>query len=254
MRSDFHSSDFDRPLIPLTLGVFDLIAEIKERSPAEGSLVAPGENRAKRARLYAEAGAAAISVLTEPTRFGGSLSHLTEVVAALSSSPVPVMQKDFFVDPRQIQEARAAGASGVLLIVALQDDRQLDGMLDCAFEHSLFVLLESFDEADLARTARLLQVERYAGYAATGQLLIGINTRNLRTLAVEPGRLEALAPLLPEHAICVAESGLQDAADARAVAALGYRMALVGTSLMRAPDPAALVSRMLLAGRERLAG
>lgn len=251
--ADFRSSDFDLPVVPLTLDRFDLIAEIKERSPSEGALSSRAIDRSERCRQYAKGGAAAISVLTEPLSFGGSLEHLREAVTAVSGAPIPVMRKDFLVDPRQIEEARAFGASGVLLIAAIQNDRQLGVMLDCAFDLSMFVLLESFDEGDLARTGNLLQAERFAARAAEGRLLFGINTRNLRTLAVEPRRLKALAAKLPECAICVAESGMRDESDALDAAALGYRMALVGTALMRAAEPAVLLQRMLLAGRERIA-
>jgi indole-3-glycerol phosphate synthase len=159
------------------------------------------------------------------------------------------MRKDFLVDGRQVLEARAAGASGVLLIAAMLQDRQLQRMLDCAFEHSLFVLLESFDADDVARTRRLLELPQYADKAAQRQLLVGVNSRNLRTLEVDPDRLAKLSHSLPAGAVAVAESGLKDAGDAASVSALGYRVALVGTALMRAPDPAALIGEMLAAGR-----
>ena len=107
-------------VVPLRLGVFDIIAEIKERSPAEGDLSSGDLDRADRARLYASGGAAAISVLTEPSRFGGSLEHLEEVVAAVPDTPV--MRKDFLVETVQVREARDAGASGVLLIATMLDD------------------------------------------------------------------------------------------------------------------------------------
>lgn len=243
----FTARDFDLPTVALDLGVFDLIAEIKERSPAEGLLLPQAGKRAERARQYLKGGAAAISVLTEPARFGGDMSHLREVVAAVPG--MPVMRKDFLADVRQVLEARAAGASGVLLIVAILDDPQLADMLQCAFEHSLFVLLESFDDDDVARTLRLLDVARYAEKAANKQLLLGVNSRNLRTLEVEPGRLARLAPLLPAAAVAVAESGLAEPQDAAEVSSLGYRVALVGSALMRAEDPAALVREMLVAGR-----
>jgi len=232
----FVSGDFDKPVVPLALGAFDVIAEIKDRSPAEGPLKGDGD-RSSLARAYAAGGAAAISVLTEPSRFDGDLSHLEAVVAAVPGTPV--MRKDFLVDPVQVLEARKAGASGVLLIATMLDDATLGAMLDVAFEHGMFVLLESFDERDLARSATFLGRE--------GCLLIGVNTRNLRTLAVDGSRLQALAPLLPA-AVCVAESGLRVAADAHRVAAWGYRMALVGTALMRSEDPAALISAMRDAG------
>jgi indole-3-glycerol phosphate synthase len=190
-----------------------------------------------RARAYADGGAAAISVLTEPSRFDGELAHLEEVVAAVPGTPV--MRKDFLVEPVQVLEARAAGASGVLLITTMLEDEKLASMMDCAFEHDMFVLLESFDEDDLRRSAKYLDRD--------GQLLIGINTRNLRTLEVDADRLERLAPLLPDGT-CVAESGLRVADDAARVARWGYTMALVGTALMRSEDPTALVRDMRAAG------
>ena len=238
----FTDADFDKPVVPLTLGSFDVIAEIKNRSPAEGQLGDSDPNSGdsdpnSRACAYAAGGAAAISVLTEPSRFDGELEHLEAVVAAVPGTPV--MRKDFLVDPVQVLEARAAGASGVLLIATMLDDAELRAMLDCAFEHGMFVLLESFDDDDLRRSARFL--------GGDGQLLIGVNTRNLRTLAVDSERLQRLATSLPD-AVCVAESGLRDADDATRVAGWGYSMALVGTALMRSEDPAGLIAAMRKAG------
>ena len=244
------AAQLDKPVVPLELGAFDVIAEIKDRSPAEGGLTTRGVDRTTRAQQYVAGGAAAISVLTEPSRFDGSLQHLEEVAAAVPGTPV--MRKDFLVDPVQILEARGAGASGVLLIAAMLDDARLRSMLDCAAEHEMFVILESFDQQDLARSAKLLDNPADRDRADTGQLLFGVNTRNLRTLHVDPERLETLAPALPPGR-CVAESGLHSAADAAAVADLGYRLALVGTALMRSEDPAALVTAMRDAGRGRLA-
>ena len=237
----FTDADFDKPVVPLTLGAFDVIAEIKQRSPAEGNLIhgashhIPGLN--ERAKAYAAGGAAAISVLTEPSRFDGELAHLEEVVSAVPNTPV--MRKDFLVEPVQVLEARASGASGVLLITTMLDDSTLGSMLDIAFEHGMFVLLESFDAEDLKRSAEFLD--------GAGQLLIGVNTRNLRTLEVDPERLRNLASSLPT-ATCVAESGLVVAEDAARVAGWGYSMALVGTALMRSDDPTALISAMREAG------
>jgi len=243
----FTAADFDKPVHPLALEGFDLIAEIKNRSPAEGTLASVEGDRRQRALAYVDGGAAAISVLTEPERFDGDLAHLAEVVDVAGS--VPVMRKDFLVEPVQIEEARAAGASGVLLIAAMLGDRALAGMLDCAFEHGLFVLLESFDEADLQRSAELLKHARYRDQAARQKLLVGVNTRDLRTLAVDPSRLERFGPLLPAGVTCVAESGQHTADDTANAAGWGYRMALVGTALMRAEDPAALIDEMLAGGR-----
>jgi len=217
----FTDADFDKPVVPLTLGTFDVIAEIKQRSPAEGQLGASHPNTESkgashlisRATAYAAGGAAAISVLTEPSRFDGELSHLEDIAAGVPGTPV--MRKDFLVEPVQVLEARAAGASGILLITTMLDDAKLGSMLDAAFEHGMFVLLESFDEEDLRRSARLIDRD--------GQLLIGVNTRNLRTLEVDSERLQRLAPSLP-NAVCVAESGLREASDAERVAGWGYTM------------------------------
>ncbi len=243
--SKFVAADFDKPVVPLVLGDFDLIAEIKDHSPAEGALATAESDRAERAACYARGGAAAISVLTEPSRFAGSLEHLEEVVNAVPDTPV--MRKDFLVEPVQILEARKAGASGVLLIAAMLGDARLREMLDCCYEHGLFVLLESFDEDDLRRSRDLLDHAQDADPASAGQLLFGVNTRNLRTLEVDSDRLANFAPELP-RGINVAESGQHTAQDAAAVAKLGYSMALVGTALMRSDDPEALVRAMIKAG------
>lgn len=255
--ASFQSSDFDKPVVPLTFGDFDVIAEIKDKSPAAGDLAkgdsAPkgdsvpdaDNNRNRLAQSYARGGAVAISVLTEPTRFAGALEHLEEVVAATPDTPI--MRKDFLVAPVQVLEARKAGASGVLLITAMLSDGKLRNMLACAWEHDLFVLLESFDAGDLERTAKLLDNSAAQDRATHGQLLVGVNTRNLRTLEVDSDRLQKLAPALPA-ARCVAESGMSAADDAARAAGWGYRIALVGTALMRSDDPATLVSAMRAAG------
>lgn len=246
-KRQYAPAELDKPVYPLRLAGFDIVAEIKNRSPAEGELAAGAGNRADRARAYVQGGAVAISVLTEPDRFDGELAHLSEVVDAVGDTAV--MRKDFLVDPVQILEAKAAGASGVLLIAAMLNDRQLPEMLDCAMDHDLFVLLESFDEVDLERSAHLLQRVSYREQAEKNKLLLGVNTRNLRTLAVDPTRLVRFGPLLPPGVICVAESGQHTGADAASAASRGYRMSLVGTALMRAEDPAALIGEMLECGR-----
>lgn len=238
------SSRLDKPVVELQPGAFDIIAEIKGRSPAEGELGGYDVDHAERAQQYANAGAAAISVLTEPSKFAGDLSHLEDVVAAVPDTPV--MRKDFLVGVPQVLEARAAGASGVLLIVAMLSDAKLRDMLDCAYEHNMFVLLEMFDMADAARTSALM-FSPDEQQAAAGKLLFGVNCRDLRTLEVDVGRFADFDPA-NQGGRWVAESGLHSAEDAAAVASLGYSMALVGTSLMRRADPGALIADMRTAG------
>lgn len=245
----YTDAELDRPVVPLRLGAFDVIAEIKARSPAEGALATDALDLGARANEYARGGAAAISVLTEPSRFDGSLEHLEDVVAAVPD--VPVMRKDFLVDTKQVTEARASGASGILLIVTMLPDDRLRAMLDAAREHGLFVLLESFDAEDLARLPALLNA-RDRDAVRDARLLFGVNTRNLRTLAVDPARLAELAGELPDGP-AVAESGIRTADDAADAAGLGYTAALVGTALMRSPDPAALIASMKRAGAGALA-
>ena len=243
------SPSLDAPVFPLSIDGFGLIAEIKDSSPAEGFLASGALDRTQRALDYAQGGASAISVLTEPSRFAGEVSHLHEVASAVAASSIPAMRKDFLVDVRQIVEARANGASGVLLIAAMLSDRDLNAMLDCVLEHSMFVLLESFDSKDLGRSTNLLENSRYADRAAEGQLLFGINARNLRTLQVDPERLERLSKELPADVIAVAESGQTSPDDVAQVAEWGYSMALVGTALMRSDKPCELAADMLAAGR-----
>ena len=163
------------------------------------------------------------------------------------------MRKDFLVDTAQILEAKAAGASGVLLIAAILDDTQLTSMLACAFDNDLFVLLEAFDETDLERSVRVSQETRAREEAQKQKFLIGINTRDLRSLEVDKTRLERYSASLPEGVTTIAESGLHTAADAAQVAEWGYDAALVGTALMRAEKPAELIGEMLSAGRDKVA-
>lgn len=229
------------PRMKLDSAGFDLIAEIKLSAPSAGRLVDAGMDIATQARTYAAAGAAAVSVLTEPRRFSGSLEHLSTVSAALAEHRVPAMRKDFLVHPYQVWEARAAGAGGVLLILKLLDDAVLPDMLAAASEAQLFVLLEAFDKADLGRCRRV---------AVIPALLVGLNCRNLRSLAIEPGRFGQLAGDFPEGPPRVAESGLDSPADVALVAGLGYDLALVGSALMQSSAPGELLRDMLEAGRE----
>jgi len=241
------------PRLRLAPQGFDIIAEVKLRSPAAGALKDADEDVAARAGGYAAAGAAAISVLTEPSRFDGSLEHLALATRALGAR-APAMRKDFLVDPYQVIEARSAGAGGVLAILRMIPPEATRALLDMAVRLGLFVLLEAFDEADIDLASQLLATHGPAADAAQAPLLVGINCRDLVTLQVVPGRLESLAARLPRAAPRVAESGVETAADAARLAAAGYSVALIGSALMRAAAPGALLGAMLRAGRDAVAG
>jgi indole-3-glycerol phosphate synthase len=231
---------------PLSLSPsgFDVIAELKLRSPAAGVLGGATDDWLGRIAAYARGGAAAVSVLTEPSRFDGSLEHLQQAAAVLAPLGVPAMRKDFLVDPYQVLEARAAGAGGVLVILRMLPPERIIQLLDAAAEHGLFVLLEAFDAADLDLARELM-----AAREDRGVILLGINSRDLQSLQVVPERFLRLAPLLPATLPCVAESGVATPEDARAMCRLGYRAALIGTALMGAEDPAALLEAILNAAR-----
>jgi indole-3-glycerol phosphate synthase len=205
-----------------------VIAEVKRRSPSKGDL-APIADPAALAQGYAAGGAAAISVLTEERRFGGSLDDLRAVRAAVD---VPLLRKDFVVEPYQLLEARAAGADLVLLIVAALSDETLRRLHDEAGELGLTVLVEVHDEAETERAVAL------------GAELIGINARDLKTLAVDTGVFGRLAPLVPRDRVLVAESGITGPEDVAARVAEGARVVLVGEALVRDGDPEGAVRRM----------
>jgi len=224
---------------------FDVIAELKLRSPSLGDLSAATRDPASRLEAYADGGAVACSILTEPTRFDGELEHLRLAADTLQPFGVPAMRKDFLVDPYQVLEARAYGASGVLLIVRLVPRERLLAMLDCAADHGLFVLLEAFDADDL-EIAESIARERQG---RREQVLMGLNCRDLETLAIDPARFATLRGRMPADWPAVAESGVLTPADAERIAGLGYRVALVGSSLMQSKDPAHTLRELLEAGR-----
>lgn len=236
----------DPPALAL-VHAFELIAEYKRNSPALGRLVTGDDRLAHRVADYARGGAAAVSVLTEPARFDGSLEDLAEAAAVLTPLRIPVLRKDFLVDPYQVLESRAAGAGGVLLIARMLSDRQLRELLDCALGLSLFVLVEAFDAADVARI--LVAVPAGAAAADPARVLIGVNSRDLQTLAVLPQRFRELAPLLPPELAHVAESGISTPDQCAEIARAGYSVALVGGSLMRESSPVPAIRAMLAAGR-----
>jgi indole-3-glycerol phosphate synthase len=238
---------------PLRLSAagFDVIAELKLRSPAAGVLGEESQDWLGRVAAYARGGAAAVSVLTEPSRFDGSLEHLRRAAAALAPLGVPAMRKDFLVDPYQVLEARAAGAGGVLVILRMLPRRRIEELLDVAAEHGLFVLLEAFDAADLelARDLKASRTQADVPAHAGHPLLVGVNSRDLQTLKVRPERFAALAPRLPAGLLAVAESGVASAADARHMRELGYGAALIGTALMACADPGLLLREIIDAAR-----
>jgi indole-3-glycerol phosphate synthase len=227
---------------------FDVIAELKLRSPSLGDLSAATVDPVGRLTAYAEGGAAVCSILTEPTRFDGDLDHLRLAAETLQPYGVPAMRKDFLVDPYQVIEARAYGASGVLLIVRMVPRERLVEMLDCAADLGLFVLLEAFDADDL-EIAGAIARERSG---RDEQVLMGLNCRDLETLEIDSRRFATLRGRLPLEWPAVAESGVQTPQDAARVARLGYRLALVGTSLMRRLDAAQAVQELVEAGRKAL--
>ena len=245
------------PHLKLSDHGFDLIAEVKRRSPSVGSLTSIERSPAVQAQCYAGAGVAAISVLTEPDQFSGELAHLTQVVNEVGT--IPVMRKDFLVSPYQVLEARAAGAAGVLLIAAILDRAELRDMLQTALDLGMFVLVEAFDVDDLdmclpviaeSRPAMLRTEDSIDGRSETQcRLLLGINCRDLRTLQVDFPRFALLADRLPDSVPWIAESGVGTPDLAAEVASLGYRLALVGTALMKSDDPAAAARALLAAGR-----
>lgn len=236
------------PAPPLRLSPegFDVIAECKLHSPSAGDLSGNTSDVESRVTAYACGGACAVSVLTEPLRFGGSLEHLTRAAAALASHNVPVMRKDFLVDPYQVMEGRAAGAGGVLVIVRMLDKSRITALLDCAVMLKMFVLLEAFDAADLAVAREVLALRR----RHDEQILVGLNCRDLDKLTVDLARLAELAEHMPSGFAPVAESGVNSLDDVNTVVNLGYRIALVGTTLMHSPEPRDLLGQMLATGRQ----
>jgi indole-3-glycerol phosphate synthase len=233
------------PRLKLEHEGFDIIAELKLRSPSMGDLSASTVDPVGRLEAYAEGGAAICSILTEPTRFDGDLDHLRLAADVLQPYGVPAMRKDFIIDPYQVLEARAYGASGVLLIVRMVPHERLLALMDCAAELGLFVLLEAFSAGDLKAAAAVAHERE----GRDEQVLMGINCRDLETLEIDVGRFEQLRDRMPERWPRVAESGVQTPEDAARVASLGYRLALVGTSLMQRVDAKQAVRELVAAGR-----
>jgi tryptophan synthase beta subunit len=211
-----------------------IIAELKRRSPSAGQIATADEDVVARARAYEAGGAAAISVLCEPHWFGGAVDDLAAVRAAVS---VPVLAKEFVVDPRQLPLLRAVGADLVLLLAALHPARRLRRLVEQALDLGLEPLVEAHDERE---TNAALD---------SGARLIGLNNRDLRTLTVDPERAIGLRGLIPDDRFAVAESGVQEASTIAAWRAVGFDAGLIGEALVRSADPAAAVRAFVAAGR-----
>ena len=215
-----------------------VIAEVKRRSPSKGVINASIDASAQ-AAAYERGGAAALSILTEPTEFGGSIQDLRDARAATA---LPTLKKDFHVHPIQMLEASAAGASAVLLIArALPTDRLL-AMADRASELSLEVLVEVRSEAELEDAV------------AIHGAIIGVNSRDLETLVIDPNVTERLVAMIPADRLAIAESGVSTRADVERVAGAGADAVLVGSSISGSPDPAAAVAGLTGVMRKRRGG
>jgi indole-3-glycerol phosphate synthase len=204
-----------------------VIAEVKHASPSAGAIrdVDPGEQ----ARIYESAGAAAISVLTEPRHFDGSLLDLQ---AARRAVWLPVLRKDFLVHPAQVIEARAFGADAVLLIASAVSETELKALLAAAADLGMSALVEAHGDEGLDRALH------------TDAELIGVNARDLETLEVDPDRAIDLLARVPDDRLAVAESGLTTRGQVRRVVAAGARAVLIGEVLMRADDPGAMLREL----------
>ncbi len=206
-----------------------VIAEIKKASPSKG-IIRSDFHPAKFAVGFQQAGAAALSVLTDEPFFQGSLGNLEAASAAVS---IPCLRKDFILDPFQVLEARAAGADAVLLIVAAHSDASLRDLQAEVLSMGLDVLCEAHDREEIERAVDL------------GFDLIGVNSRDLRSFTVRPESLIDLAIYLPPNALWVAESGIRNAEDIAKLRSAGYSAFLIGEALMRQPDPGAALALLL---------
>ncbi|MBE1237138.1 indole-3-glycerol phosphate synthase TrpC [Phaeovibrio sulfidiphilus] len=207
-----------------------LIAEIKKASPSAGLIRAEFSPR-DLALAYERGGAACLSVLTEETRFQGCEAYLVEARSAVS---LPVLRKDFMIDPWQVLEARAMGADAILLIMACLDDALARDMEALAAAHGMDVLAEVHDEAELERALTLLNTP-----------LIGVNNRNLRTLVTDLAVTERLAPLVPADRVLVCESGIRTREDIARMRTVGAQRFLIGETFMRQPDIEAAVTDLI---------
>jgi len=205
-----------------------VIAEVKRRSPSKG-WINPAISAAEQAQAYERGGAAAVSVLTEPAHFGGSVDDLVGVRGAVH---IPVLKKDFHVEPVQLIEAKAMGASAALIIVRALSPSAFAEMISTAHGLALEVLVEVRDEEELARALDV------------GTAIVGINNRNLETLAIDPGTAQRMLGLVPGSVIAIAESGVAGRADVERLARAGADAVLVGSTVSASADPASAVREL----------
>jgi indole-3-glycerol phosphate synthase len=215
----------------------NVIAEFKRRSPSRG-VIREDLHPVAVAQAYEIAGAAALSVLTDREFFGGELQDLQEARAA---TLLPTLRKDFIVDAYQVREAWIAGADALLLIAAVLDDGELRELHALATEHGLEALVEVHDGAELQRALR------------AGATLIGVNSRDLRTMEVRLETALELAPLLPDEVVAVAESGIKSGRDLRLLQDAGYDAFLIGEQLMQSKDPGRALEELMRDAQEAVA-
>ncbi len=238
-RAELEAAATSAPSAPSFLSALEkktvaVIAEVKRSSPSKGG-IKPGLDVGEQVRAYEEGGAAAISILTEPSRFGGDISDLS---GARLATRLPLLRKDFIVDAIQITEARAAGASAVLLIARALDPSKLEELFHAAIEYKLHALIEVRDQPELDRAL------------AIGGSIIGVNNRNLETLEIDGAAL-SLIPRIPRRCIAIAESGYRTASDIETVARAGADAVLIGSELSASSNPAQLLAGFTSIKRSR---
>ena len=209
-----------------------LIAEVKRASPSMG-VIRPNFNPLEIAGIYGTNGAAAISILTEPKYFQGSLDYLRDIKKSLAAKPIPLLRKDFIIDPYQVLEARAYGADGILLIVAILTTEKLSELLQLSHQLGMMSLIEVHTERELDIAIR------------SNAKIIGINNRDLNTFKVDLQTTARLRPLIPPDRIVVSESGIRSRQDMNNLKEWGINAALIGEALMTAPDIAAKMKELL---------
>jgi indole-3-glycerol phosphate synthase len=205
-----------------------VLAEVKRRSPSKG-MIADGLDAVEQASAYQDGGAAGVSILTEPNHFAGSIEDLKDVRASV---PLPILKKDFHVDPIQLIEARVLGASAALLIARALPPQRLIDLVEQGRALGLELLVEVRDESELETAIR------------SGASMIGVNNRNLETLVIDPATSDRLIPLVPAGIVAVAESGVSSRADVERYASIGADAVLVGSALSASSDPRAATSAL----------